>query len=361
MYTILTTMKTGNVGDQLIIESAKNIIRYVKGKIDFLEFFRGEDLTSHLGEINKTKAIIMPHFGLRDPMYPNNYRLTKDLNEITIPLIPIGIGWKGIPGDFETLDSLKYSDATVNFLRSISNQVDAMLCREYYTCKVLENHGIKNTVMGGDCAWYDINSLNKSMKRPRRIDSLVFTSPANPIFLNQAKTMLKMLSDIFPQAKKYCSFHHGLEYITSDKELADFAQKEGFEIKDVSHDINKISFYDDCDLHVGYRCHGHIAFLRKRIPSILLHEDGRGVGFSYSFGVGGFNAFRRNPNWKGSFKKIIGKVEDNTIIVDENVPQKIKQMITEELESGFRRYVGLSNRIDETFEKVMKPFVEAIP
>ena len=54
MYTILTTMKTGNVGDQLIVESAKNIIRNLKGNVEFLEFFKEDDLSPHLNEINKT-------------------------------------------------------------------------------------------------------------------------------------------------------------------------------------------------------------------------------------------------------------------------------------------------------------------
>jgi len=83
MYTILTTMKRGNVGDQLIIESAKNLIKHIKGNIDFLEFFREDDLTEHLDQINKTNAIIIPYFGLRDPdMHPRTYHLTKDLKKI---------------------------------------------------------------------------------------------------------------------------------------------------------------------------------------------------------------------------------------------------------------------------------------
>ena len=63
MYTILNTMKTGNVGDQLIVESAKNLIKEIKDNVEFLEFSREADLTENLEEINKTKAIIMPHFG----------------------------------------------------------------------------------------------------------------------------------------------------------------------------------------------------------------------------------------------------------------------------------------------------------
>jgi len=364
MYTILTTMKTGNVGDQLIVESAKNLIKHIKGNIDFLEFFREDDLTEHLDQINKTKAIIMPHFGLRDPdMHPRTYHLTKDLKQIKIPLIPIGVGWKGFPGDHETLKTLRYSKNTTKFLKYISNQVDVLLCREDYTCQILANHGIKNTVMGGDCAWYNIENIGKQMKRPESIDKLVFTTPYLPLYLDQAKKIINMLAKLFPKTTKYCSLHAGLDVISTDKELADYAKKQGFQIKDVSNDIKKIGFYRDCDLHVGYRCHGHINFLQNRIPSILLHEDGRGVGFSHSFGVGGFDAFRRKPN---SIFKTIGKISGRNLIskqieADTLVDKKILQFIEEELKTGFRRYVGLSKFIDETYEKIMKPFIEAIP
>lgn len=364
MYTILTTKKSGNVGDQLIVESAKSLIRHIKGNVDFLEFFREDDLTENVDKINETKAVIMPHFGLRDPdMHPRTYHLTKDLKQIKVPLIPIGIGWKGFPGDAETLRTLKYSENTNKFLNYISSQVDVLLCREYYTCQILANHGITNTVMGGDCAWYNIKNIGMEMKKPESIEKLVFTTPYLPIYLEQAKKMINMLAKLFPKATKYCSFHAGLDVISTDKELAEYAKKCNFQIKDVSNDTKKIEFYQDCDLHVGYRCHGHIAFLQNRIPSVLLNEDGRGVGFSYTFGVGGFDAFRRKPN---SIFKTIGNVSGRSLIskqieADPVVDKKILQFLEEELKSGFRRFVGLPKFIDETYEKTMKPFIESIP
>jgi len=364
MYTILNTMKTGNVGDQLIVESAKNLIKQIKGDVDFLEFFREDDLTEHLEQINETKAIIMPHFGLRDPdMHPQTYRLTKNLKQIKIPLIPIGIGWKGFPGDYETLRTIRYSENTVKFLKYISEQVNVLPCREYYTCQVFSNYGIKNTTMSGDCAWYDIKNIGKQMKRPAEIENLVFTTPAMSLYFDQAKKIISMLSELFPKTTKYCSLHAGFDVIPTDKELANYAEKQGFQIKDVSNDIKKIEFYQNCDLHVGYRCHGHIAFLRNRIPSVLLHEDGRGTGFSYSFGVGGFDAFQRKSNkLLSKFGNISGhNFASKLVIADPSVDMRIQQFLEEEMKTCFSRYLGIPKFIDETFEKIMKPFIESIP
>jgi polysaccharide pyruvyl transferase WcaK-like protein len=357
-------MTGGNVGDQLIVESAKKLIKSIKNDNDFLEFSRDEDLTDYLEKINNTKAIIMPHFGLRDPdMYPNTYKLVNDLSKIKIPLIPIGIGWKGFPGDSETLQTLKYSKNTQQFLKYISNQIQTMICRELFTCKILENHNITNTKMGGDCAWYDIEKIGKKMKCPEKIRKVVFTTPYMGMYLEQAKSIIKMISEKFPEAHKICSLHTGFDKIKTDKEIIEYAKEKKFEIKDVSSDISKISFYKDCDLHVGYRCHGHIAFLRNRIPSILINEDGRGVGFSYTFGIGGFNGFLRK---KKNIFKLLGKFSrhkfvSKQVIPDLNLDKKISNFIDKEQKICFSEYQKVSEIIDETYENVMKPFIRSLP
>ena len=364
MYTMLTTMVSGNVGDQLIVESAKKLIESIKNDKDFLEFSRDEDLTNHLEKINKTKAIIMPHFGIRDPdMYPNTYRLVNDLSKIKVPLIPIGIGWKGFPGDLETLQTLKYSKNTQKFLKYISNQVHTMMCREDFTCKILENHNITNTKMSGDCAWYDIKKIGMKMKCPEKIRKIVFTTPYQERYLEQAKSIIKMISEKFPEADKICSFHTGYKTIKTDKKILKYAKENQFQIKDVSSDIRKIDFYKDCDLHIGYRCHGHIFFLRNRIPSILINEDGRGVGFSYTFGIGGFNGFIRK---KKNIFKIIGKFSKHKFLnkqieADVNLDKKISLFIDKQQKLCFSEYHKVSEIIDETFKNVMKPFIQSLP
>lgn len=364
MYTILTTMTGENVGDKLIVESAKNMIRSIKNDQDFLEFSRVDDLTDHLEKINNTKAIIMPHFGLRDPdMYPNTYRLVNDLSKIEIPLVPLGIGWKGFPGDLETLQTLKYSKKTQKFLKYVSNQVETMICREYFTCKILENHNITNTKMGGDCAWYDLEKIGMKMKCPEKIRRIVFTTPYMAMYMEQAKSIIKMIREKFPQADKICSLHAGINKIQTDKEIIEYAKKNKFEIQDVSSNIAKINFYKDCDLHIGYRCHGHIAFLRNRIPSILINEDGRGVGFSNTFGIGGFNGFLRRG---GNIFKIMGKFSKHKFVSKQVIPdlyldKKISNFIDKEQKLCFDGYQKISEIIDETYENVMKPFIRSLP
>ena len=63
---------------------------------------------------------------------------------------------------------------------------------------------------------------------------------------------------------------------------AALAKTLGFRVLEASGDLSAIDFYRDADLHVGYRVHAHLMFLSHRRPSILINQDGRGVGQSVS-------------------------------------------------------------------------------
>jgi hypothetical protein len=358
MY-VITTPPTKNVGDHLITRSAKNIIKKVKGDVEILEYSMQDDLTDKLEKINKCKAFIIPSFAIREPFHPETFRFVPDMTKIKIPIYPLGMTWKGFPGDHETVRTFRFQNETLQFLKYISKQVPKILCRDHLTCQVLKNHGISNLVMGGDPAWYDYESFGKPMKRSKKIETLVFTTPHAGWFNEQAKKILEMLSDLFPNARKICSIHGGNG--VEDFEIGQHAEKNGFETIDVSNHLDQIDYYRNADLHVGYRLHGHIAFLSKRIPSILLVEDSRGGGFSYSMGIGGFNAFKRLYGFEQKWHFATHRGRERIMAADDELPNKIKVFLEEELESKFRRYLGIPELIDETYQQIMKPYVESIP
>ena len=84
MYAITIPTST-NVGDYLISQSAKRILKKIKGDVKILEFPMKKDLELDLKEINECNALIIPHFAIRDPgMYPETYKLVSDLKKIKI-------------------------------------------------------------------------------------------------------------------------------------------------------------------------------------------------------------------------------------------------------------------------------------
>lgn len=390
-YTLLTTFpanrSSANVGDQLIEVATKKLVEQEIGDVEFLTIFREDPLEEHLDEINQTAAVLLPGFPIRDvPMYPGCYRLTPDLDRIKPPLIPIGSNWNLYPGDEVSRRNLHYSQETTAFLHRVAAGVKSFSCREYYVCDILRQHGIANTLMTGDPSWYDPAFAGRPLHRPTRIEKLVYSPPLSAFYRDQGEKILEMLAQLFPQAQKFCAMHLAdakaspfadktptndasmrLDVAEKNAHLRARATELGFEVLELAGDVNKLDFYRHCDLHVGYECHAHLGFFRQRRPSVLIAEDARGVGFNYTLGVGGFTGFTRREDrflasTEGGTSGYCVNAEEFAIApADASLHESIRQFLEEELESGFRRYNGLTDFIDETYEKIMAPFLQGLP
>ncbi|MDD4024875.1 MAG: polysaccharide pyruvyl transferase family protein [Kiritimatiellae bacterium] len=391
-YTLLTTFpgkkSSSNVGDQLIEIATKRLVTKETGVADFLTIFREDALDMRLDEINATAGILLPAFPIRDnPMYPGCYRLTEDLGKIKVPLIPIGANWNVYPGDSVSRENLCYSRETVSFLRHVAAGVKQVSCREYLVCEILKKHGVANTVMTGDPAWYDPEFLGKPLHRPAKIGRVVFSPPLSAFYGKQGEAVMMLLSDLFPSAQRICAMHltdakHSPfddKRPTNDASMRqDVAEKNaflrrrahelGFEIVELAGKVEKLDMYRMCDLHVGYECHAHVGFLRQRRPSVLIAEDARGVGFNYTFGVGGFNGFSRRqqialapPSEGGTSGYCVTEKEFGVAGFNDGLMPGLRRFLEEECASRFRRYLGVAPFIDETYEKSMKPFLRNLP
>ena len=99
------------------------------------------------------------------------------------------------------------------------------------------------------------------------------------------------------------------------------------EIRDVSYDLDKIAFYDDCDFHLGYRVHAHLYFLSKRLPSILINEDGRGEGMVTSLGMDVLNL--HDPALLSKVESLLIKYRDGDLSDFEAVVAKLDESFSE--------------------------------
>lgn len=384
MFTILSTYPShasGNVGDKLLEEQTKNLIRKETDVKDFQVYFRHRDFTSTVERLNEASAIILPAFAIREPVYPDTYRLTDELEDITSPLIPLAANWSHYPGDAESNSSLTYSEMTRSFLNRLNAQdeLSKFTARDVFTKRILERHGIETTLVG-DLAWYHEEYLGEPMRTTRGINHVVMTTPHNAHYLDQAIGLMDMLVEEFPDSTLTCSFHSSLS--SSDRVLRAEAEDRGFEIVLASHDTDNIEFYDDCDLHVGYRLHGHLSFLRRRLPSVLIAEDGRGIGFNETLGIAGFAATNRRLNHRyASLVENFGEtmtgrglreISTNWLNkanpyksliapVDMTVPDRICDFLRREIADDFNSYEVVPDLIDETYESAMKPFLQSLP
>jgi len=198
--------------------------------------------------------------------------------------------------------------------------------------------------MTGCPVWYDLNFIEHPRLNVKEVKSIVVTTPANQKFLLQALRLISLVRAKFKMARIYLSFHRGIlpgKNTPPRKGLAYTLEAlagiiKGYKIKDVSGNLNKIDFYNHCDLHIGYRVHAHLLFLSAGKPSILINEDGRGYAFSESLGFQNFNGY------------------------DKGVIQKISESIDNDIETNFESLKKVLSNIDTFYHRNMLYFLQEI-
>jgi len=364
-YTLLMRAKK-NIGDFLIFDRARKLLNFFKKREEHVVYNAWEPLDDDIDTINDTKAVIIcggP--GIKKNFYPGIYPLTKNIDEIKVPIILFGTGWSELPGTDRDIKNYTFSSASLNALQKISS-LNKISCRDFNTVKILSNNGFPNALMTGGPAWYDLRHISRHFTIPKTIEKIVFTPAQNEIYYQQTVEIMEMLRTIFPNATLYCSFHRGLnaDKFTSKKE-ADRLEKInkvglnlGYDIVNAAYDLENIRFYEECDLHVGYRLHGHINFLSLRKPSFLLHEDSRGRGFSEAIGLPGIQAWENG--FLGDRPLIPEKIRKRMVRANKKAIKKLENHLVKEIENGFMSYKNLHEEFQKHFE-IMKRFILEIP
>lgn len=290
---ITLTAAIKNVGDYLIGDRARKL---VKAFVD-PEAINMDRLTlteADLPQLNKARAILLcggP--ALRDDAVPKVY--PGVLEKVDVPMLTMGVGWSGQPMGHP--EQFKFNDRSEAFIRKIHDRVPYTTVRDDITQSIMERYGF-NTKMSGCPAWYDLRNVEKDFEFRSDIKSLVFSTPAVPSI--ESLKVMRAVAKRFPNATKYCCFHRGIlpDKLTTLKAgfgystTAALAVALGYKVVDAAYDLSKIDFYDDLDMHIGYRVHAHIYFLSRRAPSFLINEDGRGQGQAKSLGLYSLDRFQ---------------------------------------------------------------------
>jgi hypothetical protein len=386
VYTLLHGAKK-NVGDFLIYQQAKMLIETHTGVRDFLELPRWQPLDGYLDNVNSTRAVVLcggP--GYSPGFYPNVFPLTSRWETVRVPVIPFGLGWVGQP--MHTPEQFSFTSQSVEALRHIHDHCTASACRDVITEQILNRHGFENVVMSGCPVWYHLPSLGRPFIPPNKIRHVVVTTPQRlnlvtalrkgirrhasiayaiwrrfqripsqtagydwsadrkqRLSLNgQCRRLLTSVRRMFPDAALYCVFHRGLasDDFTSSSEawslglLRQHAASEGYKIVNAAYDVDSIAFYENCDLHIGYRVHAHIRFLSMRKPSYLIQEDGRGLGLSTTLNLPDVSAHDQRA------------VADTMTRIDRDRSE------------AFARFQGVYDTIDQTYQHMVS-FLHTLP
>lgn len=311
-----------NVGDFLIRDRAIALIEAETG-VPKEDLYLTDLVRNHLSDreidrIADTDAVIIGGGPAYQPnFHPGTYPDIDKILEMGIPVIPLGPGWKG-----RRTDSYEFTDTSKRMLRRIHDKIEVAGVRDLPTKRVLEDIGVDNAELVGCPAWYNLDLTSTSFDAPDTIDSLVVSSPqkGDLRYGPQWAYLLSQLAQRFPEADRYCSFHHGIPHVPGyrnrrtaayNRLMARVASRLGYTIIDPSGQPDKLDLYDEIDLHAGYRVHGHIHFISAGKPSFLLQQDGRGTGVSESLRTANADVNAFSPSIRGPVDELMSNIDRN--------------------------------------------------
>lgn len=338
LLTTFPSEGTKNVGDQLITESAIKLIRFRVPGYSPKIVFRDTPLEPYVHK--KLRTILAPGFSVTNNTYPNKFRLCENLESVVDKIFAVGCSFQHWQPIQATYENYSYDDKTVYLLKSLAANDGLLHCRDELITDMLNRSGIASTYCG-DLALYDDDLIGTQFNAPKKINSIAVTIQHKRKFLGQSKKLFNLLRRDFPEADLYI-VHHSVPS-ESSKEVAEYAKTLGFKEMDLSGNVENLNFYNDIDVHIGYRLHGHIAFLRRRKPSLLIVEDARSFGISQS---GSMNI--------GTF---LGVLEDGST-VDKDAPGKAVKFLRLQEMRGFSLYNRVFYFIDHSYKNIIRPYFD---
>jgi hypothetical protein len=346
--------RTRNAGDWLIQHTLRKNIAAL-GSYDIDAAYIGDNISSAL-KAGRHDRIIIAALSIFDDVYPNFMPLTGDLEALSLPIFPIGCTWQHPFGHPEFALRAQLNEATKKFFHRLVKDGGAVPVRDHQAQSILHRNEVSAKFVG-DCGLYEPTSIGRRMRRDGTVRSVVFTTPHNKMYRNHAAGVISMIAEEFPDAEKYIS-HQSLPG-TYDLVLQQEAEKKGFKTILPCERLELIEEYAQFDLHIGYRLHGHIGFLRQRVPSVLLVEDARGEGFQSSFPIGCFSARRLTADPAIAAYAPAEEVR-RYVMPDEAAIPRIREFLRQERSTNFRRYACLGDMIDTAYEEAFMPALKSI-
>jgi len=286
-----------NAGDHLIGDRARALLR-AHVDPDIVVVDRRSITARDYETFNSARAVLLtggPAY--QKPVYPTVYPI--DCDKISRPIVPFGLGWKAAVN--VQADQFKFTPAAEAFVRRIHKDIEFSSARDPLTVDVIQSLGIDNVLMTGCPAWYDPGFLGQPYRFEPNVKKIVLSMPAQ--MRPGVYDLMNWLSERFPHARRVVSFHHGVipAYNRIGRgravEFIKFcmrAIRRGWGVASLAGSLEKLeSLYGDADLQVGYRVHAHLFCLSRRISSILINEDARGVGQARALGARSLNVDKR--------------------------------------------------------------------
>lgn len=361
-YVLLTGAKN-NAGDFLIRQRGCDLLSHLRPDRKLVVLNGWEKLSGQqLTLVNESCALIlMGGPAIQPRMYGSVYPLCEDLDDITVPIVTMGVGWKSATGSWADTRRYPFTPETLRLLRKVNDSGVTSSVRDWHTLNVLQSAGFHNFVMTGCPALYAADCVGAGVATqavPRTVSvSLGVCLVSDTRMAKQTKDLIEGLSDRFGAENVTAVFHHSLEreklkiyghgsaeFYLAHRKFADWLEAKKIRWIDISGGVDAmVAHYSKVDMHVGYRVHAHILRLSLNRPSILVAEDGRGRALQSFLGASVLSAGNTKP-LAGRLNRVLARVESfGCFGVDRGaknilaVAQEVVAILENEITSGFPR------------------------
>ena len=360
-YLILSpyaTHGTQNSGDDLIIGSLIELLNHhAKGKIEYKVISIAnstprKEITYNNINIKNYNALLVPGFRVTidgDKILDIRLRYIERAILYNIPVFCIGSSWCVYPG---IIEQTKYKinpreKALLKYI--VRDDKNCLNTRDTYTKEFLYNNGIKCDCIG-DLALYDVSKFGY-MFDCNKINKIAISLPHNQYHYAYC-TILK------DEIEKIFGIHVDLathQYLKDKSKIKNLV--------DLSGEYKNLEKYNNYDMHIGFRLHGHLWFLRNRKPSILIAEDGRGWGHLNTLDSIGIHAAQMSiiheARKMNQYELLAKRFDRNTRVDIDYVMRALKELLSDKsfMETSYN-YV--SHSIDYIYNNAIQNIISKI-
>ena len=381
-YYVTLTGGKNNAGDFLIKYRAFNLFKKFRKDRAIIDFNEWEPIDDEkLKIINNSKALILlggP--GILPHMYPNTYPLRENLNDIKVPVIMMGLGWKDPKGDWENTHNIHFDDSTKELLNKINKSGYLSSVRDYHTLNTLQLHNYKNVLMTGCPAYYVLEKIEQSPEMLKKVKKVAFSLGVSFVLSKsmekQMKKLILSLKKIYTEQKSEFEvvFHHSLKekniqeiygkgslsFYKKHQEFYEWLESNDIISKDISGSAdNLMAYYSQIDIHIGYRVHAHIFMNSISKFSILISEDGRAKAVRNVIGgivLDGYLKFKTHK-LSGRLNKYF---QYDRYISNDFLNLEVLNSLEYEKKVEYNSVIKTRKQIDTNFE-IMKKFIAQLP
>ncbi len=365
-YVILTGSKN-NAGDYLIKYRAKQLFASNRPDREIVDLDGWKPLTEEqIDTINQSKALILTggpalQNGMRQRIYP----LTDDLTKIRVPILMMGVGYKGRTGSWAETANYPIDPDSKALLDRIEQSGYLSGVRDYHTLNTLMHHGRNQFMMTGCPALYDLAYLNKPFQYPEQLGTIGFSLGVSYIqsarMFGMMQRIIESLRNGFAQARLTVYFHHKIDRnVTQQERMTAWLDRQQIAYVDISgSEQNLIEAYSNVAVHIGYRVHAHIFMSSISKPSILISEDGRGVALKEV--IGGISPVAFKSLRTGKFYRGLARLglADNFRVYP-SLARDIVQQLAYEQQHHYPRMSETRTAIDHHYP-LMQQYLQQLP